>query len=138
MKRRLHKRAAVSRSSQSAQKSKMGLRRIFAAFGYSFSGLRAAWRHEAAFRQEILLGLLLSPVVIWAWIYRGRWQGLLLAGSILLVLIIELINSGIEALADSVSLERRETLGRAKDIGSAAVLLSLVLAGIVWLCVLWP
>lgn len=119
-------------------KSKNGWRRILAACGYSFAGLRAAWRYEAAFRQEVVLGLALAPLVVWAWINRGRWHALLLIGSILLVWVVELLNSAVEALADAVSSDHHPLLGRAKDIGSAAVMVSLILAGIACLFVLWP
>ncbi len=117
-------------------KSRSGLRRIIAAGGYSMKGLRATWQHEAAFRQEVWLGVALLPLAIW--VSHNKWELLLLIGSILFVWIVELVNSAIEALADSVSLEHQTLLGRAKDIGSAAVLLSLITAAIIWLCVLWP
>lgn len=117
-------------------KSRSGLQRIIAATGYSAKGLRAAWQHEAAFRQEVALGAILIPLAIW--LSRNKWELLLLVGSILFVWTVELVNSAIEALADSVSLDHRALLGRAKDLGSAAVLLSLFMAVIVWLCVLWP
>lgn len=119
-------------------KSKNGWRRILAAGSYSLAGLRAAWRHEAAFRQEVALALALAPVAVWVGINRGRWQALLLIGSILFVWVVELLNSAIEALADAVSSDHHPLLGRAKDIGSAAVFVSLILAALVWLCVLWP
>lgn len=117
-------------------KSRSGLQRIVAAAGYSMKGLRAAWRHEVAFRREVWLGAILLPLAVW--ISRNKWELLLLVGSILFVWTVELVNSAIEALADSVSLDDRTLLGRAKDIGSAAVLLSLIMAAIIWLCVLWP
>jgi len=107
-----------------------GLKRIWNALFYSCAGLRAAWRHEAAFRQEALLTLLLLPAA-W-WLARTPLELALLVGTCLLVLIVELLNSGLEALTDRVGLERHELSGRAKDLGSAAVLLSLVLVGCVW------
>ena len=119
-----------------AQKSRGGLRRVWNAMRYSLAGLRAAVRHEAAFRQELALGLpmlLLVPFVA-----PGRWQALLMAGSIVAVWVVELLNSALEALADSVSEDHHPLLGRAKDLGSAAVMLALVFAGGVWLVVLWP
>ena len=121
---------------QSAFKSRGGARRVLNALRYSLAGLRAAVRHEAAFRQELMLAvpmLLLVPFVA-----PGRWQALLMAGSVLAVLVIELLNSALEAVADSVSLERHPLLGRAKDLGSAAVMLCLLFAGAVWLVALWP
>jgi len=121
-------------------KSRGGLRRILHAATYSWQGLRAALRHEAAFRQELLLGgplLLLSP-----WVGRHLGETLMLAGSVVLVWVVELLNSALEALADEISLARRDRLGRAKDLGSAAVMLSLLLAAGVWASVLvsrwWP
>ncbi len=119
-------------------KSKGGWRRIIAAARYSMSGIRATWRHEAAFRQEVAIAVALMPIAIWTWINRGRWPALLLIGSMLFVLVVELLNSGLEALADAVSLEHRVLLGRAKDMGSAAVFFSLIIAVMIWLCVLWP
>ncbi|MDO9093813.1 MAG: diacylglycerol kinase [Rubrivivax sp.] len=117
-------------------KSRPGLQRVWRAFSYSLAGLKAAVRHESAFRQELALGL---PMVLLAlWLAPGRWQLLALVGSVVLVWIVELLNSAIEALADAVTLNRHPLLGRAKDLGSAAVMLSLVFAGVVWVVVLWP
>lgn len=121
---------------ESAFKSRGGPRRLLQALRYSMAGLRAAVRHEAAFRQELLLAVpmwLLVPFVA-----PGRVQALMMAGSVLAVLVVELLNSAIEALADAVSLDRHPLLGRAKDLGSAAVMLSLLFAAAVWLVVLWP
>jgi diacylglycerol kinase (ATP) len=120
----------------SAFKSRGGLRRIANAMSYSLAGLRAAIRHEAAFRQELALAvpmLLLVP-----WLAPGRWQALCMAGSVVLVLVVELLNSAIEALADAITVERNPLLGRAKDLGSAAVMLSLIFAAAVWAVALWP
>lgn len=108
-----------------------GLRRIGRAFDHSVRGLRAAWTHEAAFRQELLAGGLL--VLLVPWVAATAWQAVALVGAVVLVLIVELLNSAIESLADAVSLEHHPLLGRAKDLGSAAVFLSLLLAGAVWL-----
>jgi diacylglycerol kinase (ATP) len=120
----------------SSFKSKGGIVRVWRALTYSWAGLRAAVRHEAAFRQELALGL---PMVLLAWwLAPGRWQLLALVGSVVLVWIVELVNSGLEALADAVSLDRHPLLGRAKDFGSAAVMLSLIFAAVTWLVVLWP
>ena len=123
-------------SGDSAFKSRGGLRRIWNAARYSLAGFRAAIRHEAAFRQELVLGipmLLLVPFVA-----PGRWQALLLAGSVVAVWIVELLNSAVEALADTISTEHHPLLGRAKDIGSAAVMLALLFAGVTWTVILWP
>jgi diacylglycerol kinase (ATP) len=120
----------------SAFKSRGGVRRVWNAITYSLAGLRAAVRHEAAFRQELAIGVPLLLLV--PWLAPGRWQALLLAGSIVAVWVAELLNSAVEALADTVSLERHPMLGRAKDLGSAAVMLTLIFAGVVWAVVLWP
>ncbi len=128
--------AAVAVETASSFKSRGHFRRLLAAASYSFDGLVAAWRHEASFRFEVVAGLLLVPVA--AWLAPTNLQALVLVGSIVFVWLVELVNSAIETLADAVSLEHHPLIGRAKDIGSAAVLLSLVLAAGVWLAVLWP
>ncbi len=111
-------------------KSRSGLSRLIAATGYSWKGLVAAVRYEAAFRQELAVALILLPVAFW--LAESVPELLLLVGSLLMVLIVELINSAIEALADAISLERNPLLGRAKDLGSAAVFLAVLFAAIVW------
>ena len=121
---------------ESAFKSRGGLARVWRATTYSWAGLRAALRHEAAFRQELAFALPLLLAL--PWIAPGPWQGLLMAGSLVAVLVVELLNSAIEALADAQSVEHHELLGRAKDLGSAAVMLTLIFAGAVWLVLLWP
>lgn len=108
---------------------------MLAAAAYSFAGLRWAWRKEAAFRQEVLLVLLFVPVGLI--LGETGVQRALLVGSLLLVLIVELINSAIEAVVDRVSGERHELAGAAKDLGSAAVLVALVNMVVVWGLVLW-
>ena len=117
-------------------KGKQGLRRLINALGYSRDGLAAAWKHEAAFREEVLLAAVAIPLGLW--LGQGGIEKALLVGSILLVLIVELLNSAVEAVVDRVSDEHHELSGRAKDIGSAAVLLTLALAAIVWALVLVP
>ena len=103
---------------------------MLGAVRYSAAGLSAAIRHEAAFRQELALGL---PLVAFAlWLHPGRVQTLMLVGSVVLVWVVELLNSAIEALADALSTEQHPLLGRAKDLGSAAVLLCLLLAACTW------
>lgn len=119
-----------------AFKSRGGLRRVWRAMHYSIAGLRAAVRHEAAFRQELAVGLPMLLLV--PFIAPGRWQALALAGSVVAVWVVELLNSALEALADAVSADHHPLLGRAKDIGSAAVMLTLMFSGTVWLVVLWP
>ena len=111
------------------------LLRLLKAFAYSFRGLRAAFVHEAAFRQEVILSLVLIPLGLW--LGQTGFERALLAGSILLVMIVELLNSGIEAVVDRFGDEHHELSGRAKDIGSAAVLLSLVNLLFIWVLVLF-
>ena len=107
-----------------------GLTRIIKAAGYSWQGFRAAWKHESAFRQETMLALMLAPIAVW--LGRNAVEISLLIGSVILVVIIELLNSGIEAVVDRVGDEPHKLSGRAKDMGSAAVLLSLALTLFVW------
>lgn len=120
----------------SPYKSTGGLLRIARAFGYSLQGLGAAWRQEAAFRQETALAAILIPLGLW--LGDTATERLLLAGAPVLVLVVELLNSAIEALADAISTDHHLLLGRAKDIGSAAVLLTLLLAAAAWAAVLAP
>ncbi|MBY0265138.1 MAG: diacylglycerol kinase [Burkholderiales bacterium] len=120
----------VDQQKPAPPKSRGGLQRLLPALRYSLAGLRAAWQHEAAFRQEVYAGLPL--MLIAPFIAAERWQIALLIGAILLVWITELLNSGLEALCDTVSREAHPLLGRAKDLGSAAVLLSIVNAVLVW------
>ena len=117
-------------------KSKAGFRRVPQAFKYSLAGLRAAWQHEHAFRQELVLMAILWVIALLT--STTRVEKALLIGSTLLVLVVELVNSAIEAVVDRISLEQHPLAGRAKDIGSAAVLVSLLNVGVVWCLVLWP
>ncbi len=112
-----------------------GFMRIVRAMVCSWQGFRAAWRHEAAFRQEALLAIVLIPLGLW--LGQGGVQRALLAGSVLLVPIAELINSAIEAVVDRIGPERHVLSGRAKDMGSAIVFLAISLAIMVWCCVLF-
>ncbi len=111
-----------------------GIRRLIKAAGYSFKGLAGAFRHETAFRQEVALTLLLVPLALW--LGEGGVEQALLIMSWLLVLMLELVNSGIEAVVDRVGTEHHELSGRAKDVASAAVLVALVNAAVVWFLVL--
>ena len=111
-------------------KGKSGLRRLLNACGYSVSGIGEAFRHEAAFRQELLLAAVLIPLALVS--RRPGSDKALLIGSVMLVLIVELLNSAIESLTDRVSLEIHPLAKRAKDLGSAAVLLSLLTMAVVW------
>ncbi|MEO8545489.1 MAG: diacylglycerol kinase [Burkholderiaceae bacterium] len=116
------------------QKRRTGVRRIWHATRYSIAGLRAGWT-ESAFRQEVVAAVVLLPAGLWlgqSWVERA-----LLTGSILLVMIVELLNSGIEAAIDRVGLQWHALSKRAKDLGSAAVLLSLVLWFGIWTGAIW-
>ncbi len=115
---------------ESPYKSKGGLGRLFNALRYSLQGLQAAFRHEAAFRQELLLTLVLVPVAFW--LSRSLGELLLLLGTLVLLLVVELFNSALEALADTITLDHHPLIGRAKDLGSAAVMLTLVFGAVVW------
>ena len=115
------------------QKQRTGLRRIWHAAGYSVDGLRAGW-NEPAFRQEALVAAGLLPAAFW--IGRHWTEVALLAGSVLLVMIVELLNTGIETAIDRIGPEWHGLSKRAKDMGSAAVLLSLLLCGGIWLAAL--
>lgn len=111
-----------------------GLTRILKATRCTCQGLAAAWTNEAAFRQECLAALVLLPLGLW--LGDGGTGKALLAGSALLVLVVELLNSALEAVVDRIGLERHELSGRAKDLGSAAVACAIGLAALVWVCVL--
>lgn len=113
-----------------------GLTRVINATGYSIKGLRAAFAHEAAFRQELLLCVVLLPLAVW--LGRSGVEQALLAGSLFLVLLAELLNSAIEAIVDRIGSEQHELSGRAKDIGSAAVFIALLNLAVVWALVLYP
>ncbi len=112
-----------------------GLTRIINATGYSLSGLKQAWQHEAAFRQELLL--LAAAAVIACVLPVSVVERLLLIGVVVLVVLFELANSAIEAVVDRVGTDYHELSGRAKDIGSAAVFVALAFAAVVWVSVLW-
>ncbi|MDZ4097772.1 MAG: diacylglycerol kinase [Methylophilaceae bacterium] len=115
---------------ESPYKGKTGLRRLINAFGYSVAGIKAAYKNEDAFRQEILMAIVLIPLAI----YLGETglEKAIMIASVLLVIIVELLNSSIEATVDRISLENHNLAKRAKDIGSAAVLISLVNMVVVW------
>ena len=125
----------VTGSGESPHKGKTGLRRIWNAFLHSVDGLRAAFRHEDAFRQEIFLAALLIPAALL--LPAGGTGKALMIAAVLLVLIVELLNSAVEAAVDRISLENHQLAKRAKDIGSAAVMLSLVNVPVVWLLVVF-
>ena len=112
-----------------AQKHRHGFSRMWHAFGYSLAGLRAGWQ-EAALRQELLAAMILLPLSLW--LGRTWVEVVLLAGSVLIVLIVELLNTGVESAIDRIGPEWHELSKRAKDMGSAAVLLSLLLCVGTW------
>ncbi|NMG03538.1 diacylglycerol kinase [Azoarcus taiwanensis] len=120
---------------ESPYKGKTGLRRIWNALHYSLAGLGAAYRHEDAFRTELWFALALVPIGLW--FGPGGVAKAMLVASVLLVLVVELVNSAIEATVDRISLEDHRLAKRAKDIGSAAVLISLFNVAIVWGLVLF-
>lgn len=117
------------REATNAQKSRRGLDRLRHAFGYSMAGLRAGWS-EAAFRFEALLAIVMLPAAFW--LGRGWVETGMLAGAVMLVMIVELLNTGIEAAIDRIGPEWHPLSKQAKDMGSAAVLLSLLLCGGLW------
>lgn len=126
--------STVTSEAVNAQKQRRGLSRVLHATRYSVEGLRAGWR-ETAFRQEAIAALVLLPLA--GWVGRGWVEVVLLAASVVLVLIVELLNTGIEAAIDRVGPEWHVLSKRAKDVGSAAVLLSLLLCAGVWAAALW-
>ncbi|MEY4591256.1 MAG: hypothetical protein RIR18_151 [Pseudomonadota bacterium] len=115
---------------ESPYKGKTGLRRLWNALHYSMDGLKAAYQHEDAFRQEVRLAAILIPLALWLPLSPAE-KGLMIA-SVLAVLVVELLNSAIEAVVDRVSLENHHLAKRAKDIGSAAVFVSLACVMLVW------
>jgi diacylglycerol kinase (ATP) len=123
-----------ARRMESPHKGKRGLRRIAGAARNSFRGFQEALRHEDAFRQELALAVVLVP---WAlWLEVTGFERALLIASVLFVLVVELLNSAIEATVDRISFDDHRLAKRAKDIGSAAVMLSLVMASLVWALVI--
>ena len=119
---------------KSPYKGKTGIKRLANAFTYSVAGTLAAYKHEDAFRQELILSIVLIPLAI----YLGQTaidQALMIA-SILLIIIVELLNSSLEATVDRISIKRHKLSKRAKDIGSAAVFFSLVNAAVIWFLIL--
>ncbi|MGQ3002252.1 MAG: diacylglycerol kinase [Hydrogenophaga sp.] len=117
-----------------AQKRRTGLTRMAHAFRYSLAGLRAGWG-ETAFRQEALAALVMIPAAFW--LGRNWVETALLAASVLLVMVVELLNTGIETAIDRIGPEWHDLSKRAKDMGSAAVLLSLLLCAGIWIAALW-
>lgn len=116
-------------------KGRTGLDRVVRAVGYSVAGLRLAYHNENAFRQETWLALVLIPASFW--VGRSWVEVAVLAGSVLMVMIVELLNSAVEAAIDRISFELHDLSRRAKDLASAAVFLSVTLTGCIWLAALW-
>ncbi len=126
---------SASPASGHPHKTRTGLNRLWHALGYSIEGLCAAYRHEKAFRLEAWLALVLLPAAFW--VGQSWVEVALLAGSVIAVMAAELLNSAIEAVVDRVSLELHELSKRAKDLGSACVLLMVILALGIWSTALW-
>ena len=118
-----------------ADSGNRGIARIIKATGYSWQGLRAAWRNEAAFREEVLLALVLLPLGLW--LGDGGVEKALLVASVLLLLLVELLNSAVEAVVDRFGGEWHELSGRAKDMASAAVALAILRLAATWILVLF-
>lgn len=119
-----------------ALKGKTGLRRLLNAFGYSLQGFRAAWQNEAAFREEAILTIVLTPVALLLPV--TGLEKLLLILSLLLLVLVELLNSAVEAVVDRIGPEIHPLSGRAKDLGSAAVLIACLILGLTWLFIAVP
>ena len=119
---------------KSPYKGKTGIKRLVNAFGYSIAGTLAAFKHEDAFRQEVILAAILTPVAI----FYGETaiDQALMISSLLLIIIVELLNSSIEATVDRISVKHHKLAKRAKDIGSAAVFFSLINATLIWFLIL--
>ena len=118
-----------------AKPGNTGLKRLILATRFSAQGFAQAWKHESAFRQELTTGLIMTPIALW--LGRTGFERLMLISVLLLVIIVELLNSAVEAAIDRVGDEHHELSGRAKDLGSAAVFVSLVLVLAVWSTVAW-
>ncbi|WP_295885871.1 diacylglycerol kinase [uncultured Thiohalocapsa sp.] len=119
-----------------AHRNVHGWKRVIYAFGYSMQGLKACWEGEEAFRQELLVLIPLLPLGLW--LGDSPVERAMLVGSLLLVPIVELLNSAIEANVDRIGSERHELSARAKDIASAAVFVSILFAAVIWLLILVP
>ncbi|MCG9696989.1 diacylglycerol kinase [Shewanella sp. Isolate11] len=113
-----------------------GIKRVFRATGFSMQGLKQAWQSEAAFRQELVLALIMLPIAVLLDV--SNVERILLIMTVLIVLIVELLNSAIEAVVDRIGDEIHPLSGQAKDIASAAVFISLTLCGLTWLMIIWP
>ena len=130
------KQSASADGRESPFKGRTGISRIYHAFLNSLAGLSEAWRHESAFRQEVVLVAVLLPIAAMVPVTPG--ERALLVATALLVIVVELLNSGVEAAIDRIGLDRHDLSKRAKDFGSAAVLVTLIMLGLVWGVVLAP
>jgi len=117
------------------KKNPQGLKRLIKATGYSYKGICAAFKHEAAFREEVLLAIIAIPLAIWLDV--SQLERMLMISSVLLIVLVELLNSALEAVVDRIGQEHHELAGRAKDMGSAAVFFAMLIAGYIWLEVLF-
>ena len=115
--------------------TRRGLERLVAATGFSVAGIRAAWRSEEAFRLEMLAAIVMLPLAFW--LGADAVQRSLLFGTVLIVLIVELLNTAVEYTIDRIGTDHHKLSGHAKDMGSAAVLISLLLCGLTWSSVIW-
>ncbi|OXX38983.1 diacylglycerol kinase [Vibrio sp. V09_P4A23P171] len=113
-----------------------GIKRLFYATGYSIQGLKAAWLNKAAIRQETVTSILLITITFFLPV--TKIEQIMMIGCLVLVVIVELMNSAVEAVVDRVGSEWHELSGRAKDIGSAAVLIALIFSAFTWMFILWP
>ena len=119
----------------SEYKGKTGIRRLFNATIYSVQGLRFAWVNEAAFRQEVTAAIVLIPLALWLDVTSV--ERILLLASVISVMVVELLNTAVEAAIDRIGSEKHELSGRAKDLGSAAVLLTMLMTAFCWASILW-
>ncbi len=117
-----------------ANQNAKGIKRLVNAVFFSISGFKAVWQHEEAFRQEVYLLIVATPLTFW--LANTSVERVLMLGSVVLILLVELLNSAIEAIVDRIGLERHELSGRAKDIGSAAVMLACIWAAATWIFIL--
>lgn len=127
--------SAKRQSPETMKKQNTGFRRVINATFFSLAGLRAAWRNEAAFRQECVFAIFLVPAAFW--LGQTAVERALLIGTVCLVLIVELLNSAVEAAVDRVGTDHHKLSGRAKDLGSAGVFVSLLLVLLVWSMIAW-
>ena len=117
-----------------ANQNAKGIKRLINACIFSVAGFKATWTHEEAFRQEVIIFVVSTPIALW--LGETTVEKLLLIGSVVLLILVELLNSAVEAVVDRVGFEHHELSGRAKDIGSAAVMMSLAWVAVTWTLIL--